>query len=150
MIEEAEFHRTLESVNETPCPFEKAVLNSGFGCSCSLRMWLADRESASCTCPTAQARCVLTLQALRLEAAEILGGNITVQRFPHNQELRLQTGGLLGIQAALAAAPATLRVADITALTQQAQAQWGDWTQWPYPEILTHIAAQQTVRRSRR
>ncbi len=148
MIEEAEFHEALATVNETPCAFAKAVLNAQFGCHCSLRIWLADRESASCTCPSRQTDCVTALQILRLEAAPLLGANPTLQHFPHNLEVRLQVGGLVGIQTALlpTAGPS---VSDITGLLQQARQQWGAWEHWPYLDILKAIL-QQPGRRLRR
>lgn len=75
--------------------------------------------------------------ALKLHAGEAL---------PHAKEIRLQCGGLLGLQRVVADEP-RLEAPNVHALVVQAQERFGSLQHLPYDEIMKSIAAYEGRRR---
>jgi hypothetical protein len=139
-MEEDEYRETYHTVNDLPCVFEKAVLSRRCGCVLLRKLLIAEREAASCTSAAARDDCLALLQHMRENARFALRQTDMPSRLPHGQEIKVQAGGLLGLQQALAGTAASdLVVTDIRALLQQALATYGGWNTLPYPEIVKAI-----------
>jgi len=118
------------------CIFTKALLARAAVCELAQRRAVAERELIECPSPVARTNCG-TLSALLHERARF------ALRLPgpgrpliHAQALRLQCGGLQGMQQALAAP-----VTDVHRMVGLAHERHGSLTDLPWASIV-HVVAQ--------
>lgn len=140
-MDEQEFRSTYHAVNGLRCVFEKSILSRRSQCSHCARFHLADREGAACDSLPSRQRCLDLLTRLREKAIFALRITHLEGELPHAKEIRVQTGGLLGLQRALAPDPAPERdhVEDINGLVTHALLRHGDLESLPYPEIMQAV-----------
>jgi hypothetical protein len=140
-MDEAAYRRTREQA--LPCVFQGALQARYASCELVARRSLAEREVLACTRPTAHLNCETLLNLFHERATFPLrlhpGAPLT-----HATELRLQSGGLSGLQKAL-----TFLQADVHPMVQQAQAAYGSLTELPWVQIVESIVAWQPRRRSK-
>lgn len=98
-MEEDEYRSTYDAVNQRRCVFEKAINARHVGCGQMHRFYLADREGVGCQSDAANQRCIALLERMRRDARFALQLTHIGGPLPHNKEIRVQVGGLLGIQA---------------------------------------------------
>jgi len=149
MVEEDQYRATYDSVNSRRCIFEKSVLTRRCHCSCSARFYLADREGISCKDAEANACCKQLLDLLRENARFSLKLTGTGDALPHAKEIKVQNGGLLGLQGILQPDAPADSVVDIAALTRQGIETYGAIPQFPYQEIVKSITRFEGRRRPR-
>ena len=150
-MEEDEYRSTYRSVNECRCILEKALNSRKVTCSHSRRLFLADREAVACNTQAAQTRCIALLERLRDSARFALQMTHIGGPLPHNKEIKVQTGGLLGLQALLHPDRAgTDEVTDVFGLINEAELRYGGLAEFPYQDIVKHITRFQGRRRSSR
>jgi len=141
-MDEAAYRRARAQTNSLPCVFQGALQARCATCELMAQRSLAEREVLSCTRPTAHINCETLLNLFHERATFPLhlkpGAPLT-----HAIELRLQSGGLLGLQKALAAT-----AADVHQMVQQAQIDHGGLTELPWAEIVDSIKAWQPRRRA--
>ena len=148
-MDERAFRDAYRAVNPLVCPFEKAVLICQCDCREARRVNIAERISVDCLDATAQGDCTLLLELLRHNAAFVLRLTHAVAALPHAQHVKVQCGGLLGLQRALSPELAGVpRVADIRGLVLEAQTRFGSLAELPYNEIVRGIAGFQVRKRS--
>ena len=147
-MDETEYRKTYHDVNPLSCPYEKAILCNRCACSRAHRYYLAEREGVGCVSPAAHQRCEQLLQDMRSKAAFALHTPTVEGRLPHAKALKVQIGGLLGLQAAMSGEPAE-QVADIHALIDAAEREYGGLDQLPYPLIMRTVVGF-TARKRRR
>lgn len=150
MVEEDEYRSTYHALNRQRCVFEKAVLSGRCSCTCSTRFYLADREGISCDSSSACGRCKRLLALLRENARFAL--RITTQEgeLPHAKEIKIQNGGLLGLQRQLR--PELVsdgQIDDIAGLTALGEKVFGCLEKFPYQEIVKSIVTFEGRRRPR-
>jgi hypothetical protein len=146
-MDEAAYRHTREqaggALHNLPCVFQGALQARCASCELVAKRSLAEREVLACTLPTAHLNCETLINLFHERATFPLrlhpGAPLT-----HATELRLQSGGLLGLQKVLAAARA-----DVHQMVLQAQADHGSLTELPWTQIVEHIVAWQPRRRSR-
>lgn len=140
-MDEIEFKTAHSSVNDLPCAFGKAVLRQCCGCQRSEKLFIAEREVIGCKSPGAQPRCKELLENLRKNAAFALKLTSIEGSLPHNKEVKVQCGGMLGLQTALYPGKSVYtRVNDIYALLDQAVEHFGSVAELPYTEIVKSVA----------
>jgi hypothetical protein len=140
-MDDGELRDTLGAVNALPCPFEKFLFSAKGRCRHLRRHFIGEREAAGCTLASARTDCVALLALLQDRARFALRLKRPTGTLPHGKALRLQTGGLLGLQNAVYPdLPRRDRVADVTDLIEEAKGLFGSLEQLPYPEILRSIA----------
>lgn len=100
-MEESEYRKTYEAVTGRRCLFEKAIHSRRCSCSKSQRIHIADREGINCKSAAGNALCSELLRLMRASARFALHVTDTQQPLPHAKEIRVQTGGLLGLQTLL-------------------------------------------------
>jgi hypothetical protein len=138
-MEESEFKKTWRTVNSAPCLFAKALLRRCCGCSRSQKIFIAEREAVSCLSPGGRQRCDEVLAVLRNKAAFALKQSHIEGPLPHAKELKVQCGGMLGLQRSLTH-QATDMVTDIHQLLEQSFAQYGGAAALPYTEVVRAIS----------
>ena len=145
------FRSTYRDINERFCPYEKSILTNRCGCSQARKFCIAEREGVQCGSERAQQTCLELLELLRRHARFALKALDQGSALPHSKAIRIQVGGLRGIQAALAPGePLPETVSDIRATVEAALARYGDLTGLPFQDIMKEIAAYRGRERLRR
>ena len=124
------------------CVFAKALLARAASCELAARRSIGEREIVECSRVVARTNCG-TLAALMHERARF------ALRLPspgrpmiHAQALRLQCGGLLGLQRALGS-----ETPDVHTMVGAAHERYGSLMQLPWDAIVRDIAGWQPHRR---
>jgi len=149
MVEEDEYRSTYHSVNERRCVFEKAILTHRCACTLSTRFYLADREGIACDSANAHQRCNHFITLLRENARFALKITTLEDELPHAKEIKVQNGGLLGLQRILRPDLGKKKVADVAPLTVLGESTFGSLDQFPYQEIVKSIVRFEGRRRPR-
>lgn len=100
-MDESEYKEVYHSVNALCCVFEKAVLTHRYNCEKVSLINIAEREAIGCTDPEAQKQCLKLLGLFRENAAFSLKMTRIGGKLPHAREIRIQCGGLNGLQETL-------------------------------------------------
>ena len=139
-MEEDQYRDTYRQINPLKCVFEKAINSRRCQCNAAHRFCLADREGVSCTDKDTHRHCLALLDAVRNNALFAMRLTRVDGPLPHNKEMRVQIGGLLGLQKLLHIKPkANIEVADIKPLITRVLAQYGDIAQLPFDQIVQQI-----------
>jgi len=141
MVEEDKFRTTYRSINERRCVFEKAILSRRCACLCATRFYLADREGVACDSAPSHRRCSQLIRLLRENAKFALKVTTIDGELPHAKEIKVQSGGLLGLQHVLRPDLNAENVIDITGLTTLGERTFGSLEKFPYREIVKTIVA---------
>lgn len=151
-MEEDEYRSTYSIVNQQRCVFEKALNSRRCFCSRMDRFYLADREGVGCKSEPARQRCGQLLETMRKNARFALQMTRIAGPLPHNKEIKVQAGGLLGLQAIVKPSlEKSTSVQDIYNLINEAEANFGTLSAFPYPEIVKRIVTfEGRPRRSRK
>jgi len=140
MMEEHEYHLAYQQLNPHPCIFEKAILSTRCSCGHCQRLNLAEREGAACLSPTVANSCAELLTQLRHHAQFALKLSSLTKTLPHTKAMKIQGGGLLGLQAVLYPHLANAKqVENISALIEQIITRYGQFNQLPPSEMLEVI-----------
>jgi hypothetical protein len=140
-VEEDQYRKTYRSFNERKCLYEKAINSRRCTCSASHRFCLADREGVSCQSAQGHERCQAVLTLMRQNAGFALKlPDLDGSPLPHAKELKVQIGGLLGLQGILFPEKiANQTVDDIDNILQAASNKYGEFSSLPYNEIVKSI-----------
>ncbi|MEE9343746.1 MAG: hypothetical protein V3V12_08955 [Gammaproteobacteria bacterium] len=140
MVEEDEYRSTYHAINQQRCIFEKTILTHKCGCSRSTRFFLADREGIRCNSLAARLDCSELLTKLRQKAVFALSLHNLEGDLPYTKEIRIQTGGMLGLQRILNdAAEDTDSIADIYPIILQSKQTYQTLDDLPFQEIVQSI-----------
>ena len=142
-MDDAAYRAALRAANHTHCVFEKALIMRRVTCELASRHALAERESVACTSPVARTNCETFLGLLSERAAFSLKLSRSDASIPHAIAMKLQCGGLAGLQHVLLA-----KEPDVHQLVAAAQRRWGSLLDLPWPEIVRVVVAWQGRRRS--
>lgn len=123
----------LNGLNMRPCPFGKSILTGCAGCSKAAKRNIAERELVACSSDTAHERCVALRDLLRNSFAFALGRPHIDGPLPHAQEMRMQCGGLTGLQLVLDDKGERI---DIDCLLTRAQQKFGELMDFPCSDIV--------------
>jgi len=133
-----------KSVNPTPCAFEKGVLARCVSCGKAEKHLLAERETVNCGDAAAQARCLELKTLLRGHSAFALKISRMGPPLPHAKELKIQCGGLKGLQSAM---NGTDQVEDVFTLIESALASYATLDAFPYSEVVQGVVHFEARRR---
>ncbi len=141
-MDEKEFKKAFKDVNDAPCVFAKAILRRCCRCSRSQKLFIAEREAVACKSPGARQRCTEVLEVLHSKAIFALHLPHAMSVLPHGKELKVQCGGMLGLQQALLPAQSDAdTVEDINGLLENALKDYGEVEALPYGEVVKGITS---------
>jgi len=142
MVDEDRFRTLHAEVNEHPCIFSRALLRRCADCTRAQRLLLAEREAVACRSPAARTRCAALYQRLRESALFALQLNRADPEtpLPHEKELKLQCGGLLGLSALLSSEPAPAQVTDVAGLLERLQERYTTSADLPLETVVKSVA----------
>ena len=150
MVDEEQFRRTRTALSTLSCPYEKAILSRVCGCRKAVKTQIGDRESLNCTDEDAQQQCVEFLNQTRKRANFALGLTHMPSALPHALAVKVQCGGLLGLQHALDIVEAPQRVNDVATLLARAQRRYDGLESCPFDQIMRSVAHYEHRSRARR
>ena len=97
-MDEDQYRKVYQELNPNRCVFEKSLNNRRCDCELKHRFLIATREGIACRSEQALSDCSLLLETLRNKARFALKIITVDGPLPHNKELRVQAGGMLGLQ----------------------------------------------------
>lgn len=139
-MDEQEFRATCQQVNPQVCAFEKALLAQCCACPQAVHNRIAEREAIGCRSPQAQNNCAILLELFRQNARFVLKMTHLYTPLPHAKALKLQCGGLAGLQQLVDPEATGHPIEDVHKLVQQTQILYGSLTQIPLAVIVQNIA----------
>jgi hypothetical protein len=146
-MDEAAYRNARGGINRLPCVFEKALLVSCAACPLAHRHALAERETLACTDADALARCLTFYRLLRESSTFALKLVDQAERIPHAIEMKLQCGGLRGLQESLEGRVDVIDSGlprgrpEVQGLLQRALERHDSLAELPYSRIIQGIAA---------
>lgn len=132
-MDETAYRQALTTSIPRYCPFEKTVLTHCAACSRAVKHNIAEREVVACDNAEAHKRCIALRELLRHNFTFALGKLHIDGPLPHAQEMRMQCGGLKGLQFIL---DGNEQVGDVAALLEMALLRYGDFSELPYSQIV--------------
>lgn len=139
MLNEGAYKNTYNEKVRLSCLFEKAILSRCADCNQAQKLNIAEREAVACVAAEPRENCMVLQGLLHRNATFVLKLTQPGEPLPHAKEIRVQCGGLLGIQHQLD--QDVNMVADVHALVSEAQRYFGDLQNVPYQEVIKEIAA---------
>jgi hypothetical protein len=101
-MDEDKYRQVYQEMNPTRCYFEKLLLLRYGHCQQANKLFLAEREAFACRSVSAQKNCQLLLENLRSNARFSLQVSQAIDSpLPHTKEIKVQVGGLFGLQQLL-------------------------------------------------
>lgn len=140
MYDENAYRRTYADVNPLQCVFERAMLRRCVDCSQGIRRNIAEREAVGCGDRVCHDLCAGFKERLKHAAMFVLKVAHPDDPLPHAKELKLQCGGLVGLQQTVHAEHVSA-VPDVAAVIAEAVARHGGLDTLPYGEMLSAIRA---------
>jgi len=126
------------------CIFAKALLAQHARCELARRQAMGERDLVVCDSAVARMNCSTLAALMRERSTFALRLPRNGAPIEHAKALRLQCGGLTGLQHALQASQP-----EVHAMVRQAQERWGSLLDAPWGDIVPAIVAWQP-RRTRR
>ena len=120
------------------CVFTKALLAQKARCALVQRRTVGEREQLVCTGPVARINCATMSALMRERSTFALRLPRSGAPIEHAKALRLQCGGLAGLQQALDA-PAP----EVHTMVLRAHERWGSLLDAPWAEIVAAVVAWQ-------
>ncbi len=143
-MDEDNYRQMYEQINGAPCVFEKGILSLKCKCEYQHLFRLADRHGVGCTDSVMQQSCKTFLNHLRKQTRFIFKIDIDGP-LPHNKEIKVQNGGMLGMQKLLLDENSGEElVGDISALMLKSIEVYGDIEAIPYNLIMPSVTAYKT------
>jgi hypothetical protein len=136
-MDEQAFRQVRSGVVALPCPFARSILQRCASCALANRIQVAERELVGCQDRSAQTRCQEFHDRLLHSFSFALGKPRIDGPLPHAQEMRVQCGGLKGLQHTL---DGSSEVSNVAQLLDTAQGRWHGLADLPYSAIV-HAAA---------
>ncbi|MDX2456904.1 MAG: hypothetical protein QNL87_05300 [Gammaproteobacteria bacterium] len=139
-MDEQQYRNTYHSVNDRRCVFEKTINSRRSTCKQARRFHLADREGIACRSASGNALCKELLDHMRSKARFALHLTSADSPLPHAREIKVQTGGLLGLQGLLHTEKSDAdNVENIIGLIDTALARFERLENLPYDIIVQAI-----------
>jgi hypothetical protein len=141
-VDEDNYKDAYRSYNQRRCVFEKAINARRCRCELSKRFNLADREGVTCLDDTGNQYCKEILGLLRQNASFALQMTKVPGPLPHAKEMKVQVGGMLGMQKLLQPGLAGNEdVHNIDGLNRLALEKYGRLENLPFTEIVQTIVS---------
>lgn len=145
MLNEDAYKAAYGAAVRLACPFEKAILSRCADCDRAHKFNIAEREAVACDAPAGREHCLALYGLLHQNAIFALKLNRPHAPLPHAKELKIQCGGLLGVQRL--GDPEAEVAGSIHALIAEVQARFGEIQSWPCGEVVKAITAYEARRR---
>ena len=147
-MDERQYRSTYHSINPERCVFEKAINTRVCNCNKAQRFNLADREGVACKSAQGLERCSVLISQLRGNARFVFQRIEASQVLAHTEEIKIQNGGLLGLQS-LIYSDSNKTIEDIDNVITIAIDKFKNLEQLPYSQLIQSISNYQ-IRKKRK
>jgi len=137
-MDEDNFRSTYHQLNPERCCFEKSITAKRCSCQYAIKFLLASREGVKCSNTISKEKCTLFLTTLREHARFILKLTKIDGPLPHKKEIKIQVGGLLGLQNSCGEIN-DINISNIIILINDAITQYQSIEQYPYANLVQSI-----------
>lgn len=137
-MDEIAFREILSGAVARPCPFERSILRNCAACALAERLQIAEREAVMCQTASGHTRCKALYAQFRRSFSFALGVLRDDIPLPHAREMRVQCGGLKGLQYTL---NGSAEIGNIDDLVTTALKQWGAIAEIPYSDVVRSAAS---------
>ncbi|HEX9626179.1 MAG TPA: hypothetical protein VGA00_04515 [Acidiferrobacterales bacterium] len=132
------------------CAFSATLITGDFGCRHAVAVTRRGGPDIACAVQAAHERCEQLFERLKSAALPAFGVEDDLNSMPHSVLVKIQYGGLAGLQQALdAGSGPDARVADIDALVARAVDGYGGADGIPVERFVEAMTAFKLRRRSR-
>ena len=133
---------------EYKCAFSHPLIGGQFGCENAEQVARRGGPDIACRAEKAHARCEQLFQRMKAAALPAFGVEDDLLSMPHSVLVKIQCGGLLGLQRLLDVAGANVaEVKNIHALVGQAVQAHGSLGAVPYPAFVEDMTSFKLKRR---
>ena len=133
------------------CPFSATLARETFGCNHAERIIRRGGTEFSCRNPASHARCLQLFGQLKDAALTAFDVPDDLTQMPHSVLVKIQFGGLLGLQRITQAhPPESGRIEDIDALVSNAVKRFDTLQSIPCEHLAADMTGYTLARRSRR
>ncbi len=139
-MDEDSYKAAYERINTAPCAFEKGILSLKCKCAYQHMFRLADRHGVGCQDALMQQSCSQFLQHMRKQTRFVFKISIDGP-LPHNKEIKVQNGGMLGLQKLLLGDASSEVVEDISSLLNRAIELYGELDRIPYNLVMPSVTS---------
>jgi len=146
-MDEDQYRSTYKRINPNRCVFEKSINNRRCDCDLKRRFLIATREGIACRSEKSLAYCTQLLDSMRDNSRFALKVVTVDDPMPHNKELKVQAGGMMGLQKLMFATDDKLAdrppdvVENIHQIVDAILLEYGSIKDIPYGLIVKDIAA---------
>lgn len=147
MVDEDQYRRTYRQHIAVSCPYEKAILSRICACEKAAKSNIAEREAIGCSSSVAQQLCVELVNHTRKRANFALGVAHTSGALPHAKAIKVQCGGLLGLQRVLDGSEDSVHVHNVHGLIRRALKRFKNLDALPFEQIIRSVARYEHRRR---
>ena len=147
-MDEDNYRQIYQRINTAPCAFEKGILSLKCKCDYQHLFRLADRHGVGCTDAVMQQNCCNFLNYLRKQTRFVFKMDIDGP-LPHNREIKVQNGGMQGMQQLLNKTPED-NIANISGLMKKSIEAYGSIENIPFNLVMPSVTAYQARVRRRR
>lgn len=137
-------------MDDLKCPFNRVLLPGDFGCAHARPVTRREGPDIACDAPPTRDLCAGVLAGLKAVGLPALGYPDDLTELPHGVAMKVQMGGLVGLQklAGPPADPGSAAVADVGSVVAAAVAGCGgDPADLPYAALVADMSAFQLRRR---
>lgn len=126
-------------MEEYKCAFNATLMGDQFGCAHARHVVRRGGPDVACTGSAGHERCRRLFELLKASALPAFGVEDDLLSMPHSTLVKIQFGGLLGIQRLLGDNAETATVTDINSLVDRAENRFGGLETVPCEQIHTDI-----------
>lgn len=134
-------------MEEYKCAFNATLMGDQFGCAHARHVVRRGGPDIACTDSAGHERCRRLFELLKTSALPAFGVEDDLLSMPHSTLVKIQFGGLLGIQRLLGPSAEAATVTDINALVGRAGENFGGLEAIPCQDVLADITSYKTRRR---
>lgn len=133
---------------EHQCPFSGTLVSERFACGMARTVVRRGGAEVDCTLPAGHARCYSLFQQMKQVALPVFGVEDDLLSMPHSVLIKIQHGGLLGLQRIMGEASAeSSSVADINGLCERAVLRYQTVPDIPCQDFVQDMTAYKLKRR---
>ncbi|MFV1984872.1 MAG: hypothetical protein ACC657_15100 [Thiohalomonadales bacterium] len=137
-MDEDNFRSTYKQLNPDRCCFEKSITAKRCSCQYAIKFLLASREGVKCNNLESKKKCILFLTTLRNHARFSLKLTKIDGPLPHKKEIKIQVGGLLGLQSSIKYKD-NKNIPNIIELLKNATSEYQSIEKYPYDNIIQSV-----------
>ena len=132
-------------MEEHKCPFQVPQIKQDFACALGVGVTRRDGAAIACQSNSASLRCCELHEHLKQAGLAAYGASDDLLRVPQSFYIKVQYGGLLGLQRLLG--DAQRDIADISSLVARLYEHYGTIENIPCEQVITDIASHKVRRK---